>query len=122
MPYRDTDMRRQNGMHGIPLVRRGLHLLGLAIGIAMTWYVASWIIHGRQPLDAHIPVAGPLPGAIRISIDEDAGCYAPILPPAWLLAILGLLTLAAFAMMFVGLQDINPRLRKNTPDTKPLNP
>ena len=116
-----TNMLPQDWMHGQPLVRRGLHLLGLAIGIAMTWFIAAWIIHGSQPLDTLTPVARLGQGTVRCSVGEVV-YQAPILPSAWLLAMLALLTLAAFAMMFVGSQDINRRLRKNTPEPRTPNP
>lgn len=89
----------------------------------MTWFIAAWIIHGRLPLEAHTPVArlGLGQESVRIGVGELV-YQAPILPPAWLLVILALLTLVALAMMFVGLQDSTPILRKNTSDKHPLNP
>ena len=93
-------------LYGMPLAWRGLQLLGVAIGIAGVWFVAAWIRHGRMPLGEVFPQK------IRISIGHPP---QPILPPDWLLAIVGLMVLVSLAMVLVGTQDANWKLRARKP-------
>lgn len=93
--------RRWANWYGTPLVWRGLHLLGVSIGIAAVWFVAAWVRHGRLPLgmsfsNVRLSIGGPPP--------------SPILPSTWLVAVLGLLALISLCMMFVGTQDANPKM------------
>ena len=87
--------------YGMSLAWRGLRVLGVAFGIAAIWFVGAWVRHGRMPLGLNQP-------RIRISIGSPPD---PILPPVWLLAILGLLVLISLCMMLLGTQDVNPKMK-----------
>ena len=91
---------RHTGRHyGMTLVWRGVNVLGVAIGIAATWYVTAWIRHGQQPL------APP-----RIALHSLGKTPLAVLPPDWLLAVVGLLGLISLGMMFLGLRDVTPKM------------
>ncbi len=84
-------------LYGMALAWRGVRLLGFALGVAAVWFVAAWLRHGRMPLTA---TASPMGGTL-----------SPVLPPTWLLAILGLMVLISICMMFLGTQDAIPKMR-----------
>ena len=85
---------------GLSLAWRGLSLLGITIGIVAVWYVASWIHHGSPPMTQPLSIGG-------------IGCNRPtILPPDWLMAVTGLLTIISFLMMLIGTHNATPRIDK----------
>lgn len=88
-------------IYGMSLAWRGLRVLGVAFGIAVIWFAGSWVRHGRMPLELGQP-------RIRASIESPP---VPILPPVWLLAILGLFVLISISMMLFGTQDVAPKIR-----------
>lgn len=100
LPDGQTRAQRRDRWCGMARAWRGLRLLGVALGIAAVWFVAAWIHHGTVPL-----------GLYKSGIRSSFGSPSPILPPMWLVAILGLLGLIAILMMLLGTQDANPRMK-----------
>jgi hypothetical protein len=112
LPNDRTNARSHSSFYGVPLTWRGLHLLGITIGIAAIWFVAAWVRHGRMPLGLQQP---------RTLL---GGNPDPILPPVWLLTVLGLLLLISFCMMLFGTQDAAPRItfnKDNRPNKIPVD-
>ena len=111
LPNGRTTEQHRGKFYGMSLAWRGLHLLGVAIGIMAVWYVIAWIQHGRQPLPW-------FDTPIRISVGYPWTAPSPIFPPDWLLAVVGLLVLISLLMMLLGTQDVNPKM-KLPEDRKP---
>ncbi|MFC1498276.1 hypothetical protein ACFLS1_07395 [Verrucomicrobiota bacterium] len=88
-------------LYGMSLAWRGLRFLGFTFGIAAVWFVGAWVCHGRMPLCLSQP-------RIRFSIGSPP---SPILPPTWLVAILGLMVFISICMMLFGTQDITPKIK-----------
>ena len=91
---RKRSARERRAWSGSSLVWRGLNVLGAAIGIAGVWYVAAWIRYGRQPL--------------ADTYGYRFGTRVPeIVPPDWLLAIIGLLVCVAIVLMLIGTRNLS---------------
>ena len=101
-PNGDAAARHRDKLYGMALAWRGLHLLGVTIGIAVIWFVIAWVRHDTVPL-------GLVESEVRMAMGGNPA--SPILPPTWLVAVLGLLTLISLFMMLMGTQDANPRIR-----------
>lgn len=99
LPRDRSTTGRFGNLYGMPLAWRGLQLLGGVIGITAVWYVGVWIAYGRMPL---LPTHDFWGGI---------GHLDPILPPMWLVALLGPFTLISLVMMLLGTQDANPKIR-----------
>lgn len=84
-------------LYGMSLAWRGLRVVGVTFAIAAVWFVGAWVRYGRIPLGLNEPTIRPAP--------------APILPPVWLLAILGLLVVISICMILSGTQDVVPKLK-----------
>jgi len=80
--------------YGLRLAWRGLYLLGIALGVVGAWFFTAWIRHGRMPLvqPQNTFSIGTLPDRI--------------LPPEWLVAIVGLLTVVSLCMLLLGTHDV----------------
>ncbi len=91
--------------YGLRLAWRGLHVMGLAIGIAATWYISAWVHHGRLPL-------------VKPQLRMGFGSYSRILPPDWLLAITGSLVIIALYMLLLGSRDVTPRIRRKATESR----
>jgi hypothetical protein len=95
-----TRKRGDVSFYGLGLAWRGLHVIGLAIGIVAAWYISAWVHHGRLPLT-------------EPQFKTGFGPYNRILPPEWLLAITGSLVVIALFMLLLGSRDVIPRIRRN---------
>jgi hypothetical protein len=101
-----ADSSKRGKHYGMRLAWRGQHLLGVAFGIAGAWFIAAWVGHGRMPLG--------LSPAPRLGLGIG-GATPPsrILPPMWLLAIVGLFVLLSICMMLLGTNDVTPKLNRS---------
>lgn len=70
----------------------GLRVLGAAFGMALVWFIAAWIRYGRVPL-------GLFSSRIPSGFDSSVSL---ILPPAWLVALLGVMVMISLIVMFTG--------------------
>ena len=94
-----TSIRNRSSFYGLRLAWRGIQLLGVAFGIAGGWYVTAWVKYGRAPLIQ--PVIRALSRThVRTGWDSIPD---PIVPPQWLLAVVGFLTVIALCMMLLGM-------------------
>ena len=97
---RTSSKRKHPNYYGLRLANRGLLLLSTVFGMAATWYISAWVRHGRRPMEMS-------PGfSIYFGFTEP-----PILPPQWLLAVLGGLTLTSICLMLMGTQEDNPKIK-----------
>jgi len=112
-----TSIRDRSSFYGLRLAWRGLQLLGIAFGIAGGWYVTAWVQHGRAPLiQSVVRAVSPY---VRYGSEPD-----PIVPPQWLLAVVGSLTIIALFMMLLGTQDSTPKMnfkKDGKPNSKRLS-
>ncbi len=98
---RDEGAPRRGTLYGMSLARLGLRSLGAAFAAAGLWFIAAWVWHGTIPLG--------LRGSGNIGIGSPA---RPLVPPLWLLAIIGVLVLISLGMMLLGTQDDSGRIER----------
>ena len=77
-----------------------MHLIGVTIGIAGTWYIAAWVLGGARPLTQQ-------PNMLPYGPPEG-----PVVPPQWILGVTGVLTLVGLCFVLVGTQENNPKVEK----------
>ena len=86
--------------YGVNVAWRGLYLLGSSLIIGAIWFIYAWIKNGRIPLS-------------KVQSNHSFGIDLPsILPPDWLLSILGLMVILSFGMMIMGAQDITGKMKQ----------
>jgi hypothetical protein len=94
-----TEPHRRNRPRNT-LANRGVRVLGAAFGVAALWFVGEWVRYGSIPLEL------PLSPAFHSSIGSPP---RPILPPEWLLILLGFLVFFSLFMMGCGTQNAIPK-------------
>ena len=97
-PHRRRPAEHRGKLYGMPLAWRGLRVLGVAFGIAAVWFLAAWVRHGEMPLG--------LSPAPRLDSHQS-----PVLPPMWMIAILGLMVAISICVMLLGTQDVSPKMK-----------